>query len=252
MIIQSFSWTIYDDKTAIKRTDRSIFNAQGSAIPIDIRSFFSIEQFEKGDKTPITLIFNNTTYKAKLEKTRSSANQTRIMYNSDLSKVFNSKYPNVLETHKFPELRFTKINNTTYQLDFLTSNETIEEKPVEVDTLESIVPAPGNKEGRKILYYTTKYERNSANRKRAIAKHGTRCMACGFNFEEVYGEQGRGIIDVHHVKPLYDLNMEVEINPETDLICLCPNCHRMVHSIKGRVLSLEELKTLIKENGRRK
>ena len=101
------------------------------------------------------------------------------------------------------------------------------------------------KEGRPVEYYTTKYERSAANRTRAIAIHGTKCQICGFDFEKVYGELGRGFIEVHHIKPLHSLDDEVPVNPETDLVCLCSNCHRMVHRKKGKVLTVEELISLM-------
>lgn len=34
------------------------------------------------------------------------------------------------------------------------------------------------------------------------------------------------------------------VNPRTDLICLCPNCHRMIHRAKDRIMTVEELKVL--------
>jgi 5-methylcytosine-specific restriction protein A len=37
----------------------------------------------------------------------------------------------------------------------------------------------------------------------------------------------------------------VEINPETDLIPVCANCHRMIHRRHDEVLSIEELKAII-------
>ena len=57
-------------------------------------------------------------------------------------------------------------------------------------------------EGSKKQVYTTRYERNSSLRASAIKIHGTTCMACGFNFEAVYGDRGKDYIEVHHVKPL--------------------------------------------------
>ena len=74
-------------------------------------------------------------------------------------------------------------------------------------------------EGKKIRIYTTKYERDPANRREAIKLHGTRCMVCDFDFEEVYGELGKDFIEVHHTKPLSSLEHEVEVNPEEDLVC---------------------------------
>ena len=54
-------------------------------------------------------------------------------------------------------------------------------------------------------------------------------MICGFDFEQKYGELGKGYIEVHNIKPLATLEQEVFVNLETDLICVCANCHRMLH-----------------------
>lgn len=109
------------------------------------------------------------------------------------------------------------------------------------DPFESVV-IKGDKEGKKIEYYTAKYERSSRNRAAAIKIHGYCCAVCGFNFSEVYGNIGKDFIEVHHAKPLHSLTDEVIINPETDLVCLCSNCHRMIHRKRGAIVSVEELK----------
>lgn len=101
-------------------------------------------------------------------------------------------------------------------------------------------------EGKKKKIFTTKYERNPKIRKKAIEIHGSVCQICGFDFEKTYGKIGKGFIEVHHKVPLSDLDNEVRINPETDLICVCSNCHRMLHRRRDMVLDAEELKTMIK------
>jgi putative restriction endonuclease len=70
-------------------------------------------------------------------------------------------------------------------------------------------------------------------------------MACGLNFGKFYGVHGEGFIHVHHIKPLSESG-ETKVDPKTDLIPLCPNCHAMVHKKKTHTLSLEELKQLLK------
>ena len=125
-------------------------------------------------------------------------------------------------------------------------DETVPEIVSEVsDPYESVVVTSG-KEGRVVARYVTKYERKPRNRAAAIKIHGYKCMACGFDFEEKYGELGKEFIEVHHVKPLYSLTEEVEVDPATDLVCLCANCHRMIHRKRGAVLTIEELKETIK------
>lgn len=103
-------------------------------------------------------------------------------------------------------------------------------------------------DGHCVQYYTTRYERNPRNRKRAIEIHGTTCMACGFNFEKFYGIYGKNYIEVHHIVPLSSIDEEIEVNPAEDLVVLCANCHRMIHRKKNHILTLSELKQLIQNN----
>jgi 5-methylcytosine-specific restriction enzyme A len=106
----------------------------------------------------------------------------------------------------------------------------------------------GKSEGKKIEYYTTKYERSPINRGNAIKIHGSLCCICEFDFENTYGELGINYVEVHHLKPLSSRNEIIVVNPETDLVCVCANCHRMLHRKKDRVLSPNELKSIITAN----
>lgn len=102
-------------------------------------------------------------------------------------------------------------------------------------------------EGGQKVYISRKAERNPNLRKRAIKRHGTTCMACGFNFGQIYGIWGEGFIEVHHLVPLAGNAVKERItDPEKDLVVLCANCHRMVHRKKGITLTVEELKQKIK------
>ncbi|MEK4152407.1 HNH endonuclease [Carnobacterium sp. FSL E2-0243] len=102
------------------------------------------------------------------------------------------------------------------------------------------------KEGKRIGLYTYCYERNQKLRKKAIEIHGTRCLGCRFSFLEMYGEYGEDYIEIHHTKPLSSIKEEVIVNPDTDLVPLCSNCHRIVHRRK-EILTINELKMLIKQ-----
>ena len=100
-------------------------------------------------------------------------------------------------------------------------------------------------EGGERVFISVRRERNSTLRNNALAIHGYDCMACGFNFEEFYGEIGKGFIEVHHIVPLANAG-ETETNPETDLVVLCANCHSMVHRRKGVCLSMREIRKHIR------
>jgi hypothetical protein len=103
----------------------------------------------------------------------------------------------------------------------------------------------GELEGVRHYMVTSRYERSGHNRLKAISLHGYKCQVCGFDFAETYGDLGRNYIEVHHVNPLAEQNGEHIVNPETDLVCLCANCHRMVHRNSHEVLAIDELKEII-------
>lgn len=84
-------------------------------------------------------------------------------------------------------------------------------------------------EGDKISVIVNRYERSAMNRFLCLAKHGCVCSICGFDFEKEYGAIGRGYIHVHHVTPVSMLGPGYHIDPERDLIPVCPNCHAMLH-----------------------
>lgn len=53
-------------------------------------------------------------------------------------------------------------------------------------------------EGNVKYYYGKRYERDLVNDEKAIVIHGTKCCVCGFDFEEIYGQIGKGYIEIHH------------------------------------------------------
>ncbi|HEX5758012.1 MAG TPA: HNH endonuclease [Thermoanaerobaculia bacterium] len=96
-------------------------------------------------------------------------------------------------------------------------------------------------EGSRFEVLATRYERDPCARRRCIEHHGDSCRGCGLDFGETYGDLGRGFIHVHHLQPLAEAEGERSVDPISDLIPLCPNCHAMVHR-RRPPLSLEELK----------
>jgi 5-methylcytosine-specific restriction enzyme A len=71
-------------------------------------------------------------------------------------------------------------------------------------------------------------------------------MACGFDFEEKYGDRGSKFIEVHHLKPVSSLEKETIVDLKTEMTVVCSNCHRMIHRKKDKILSLEELRKIIR------
>lgn len=121
----------------------------------------------------------------------------------------------------------------------------LEEQPILSD-LESFKLEEEFFEGKKLERFSNYYERRPQLRTRSIEVHGTTCKACGFDFEKRYGKRGEGFIEVHHLRPVSELKRESKIDPATDMTVVCPNCHRMIHRDKNKILSLEELRALIR------
>lgn len=63
------------------------------------------------------------------------------------------------------------------------------------------------------------------------------CQVCEFRLET---ETGKFVIDVHHLHPLGNMK-SVSITSIDDLVCLCPNCHRIAHSDKLTPLTLPQI-----------
>lgn len=94
-----------------------------------------------------------------------------------------------------------------------------------------------------------RYEQDPDARRACIALHGNSCAACGFSFEQTYGEIGLDFIPVHHLVPVSQLGSGYELDPLTDLIPLCANCHAMAHVGVGTPRTVAELRRIIADAG---
>lgn len=84
--------------------------------------------------------------------------------------------------------------------------------------------------------------RSSKLREAAIAIHGRNCIACGKNFDEIYGaELAKGYIEVHHLSSIATGLRTTD--PATDLVPLCSNCHKMADRLKPPPRTIGDLKS---------
>lgn len=137
-----------------------------------------------------------------------------------------------------------RLHKIAAEIKKLVADPALSMAVAKIETDESI-EVDSVKEGQ-ILYRLHKVrERDKkiveAKKKKVLKETGAlKCEACGFDFEEKYGELGKGFIECHHLVPL----AEFEVNKETrleDLALLCANCHRMVHR-DGVMTNIVELK----------
>ncbi|WP_238726004.1 HNH endonuclease [Diplocloster modestus] len=236
-----FSWELWDD-VAIKHVDTSVVRHHGSGVPIQTRKFWDLNDIGNGGKKNIILEVNGQEHKAFIEMREG---RTRIFWKVDFREACGlNRYmfspDNIL---KQIGIKFQKIGPDRYNAEMIKLERNA------INYLQDVVEDLScYTEGKKKVYYTTKYERNVKCREDAIRLHGCKCMVCGFDFKAAYGELGEKYIEVHHKNPLYNLNDEVEINPDTDLATVCSNCHRMLHRRKDRIITIDELRQIVKYN----
>ncbi len=234
-------WEIKNLDLAAVRYKDDYYKNKMIPLQKEIQWFFDVDRLQWADYIPFPIIFNDDRFMGRIETL--PKNMPQISLEETLVGTIHDMYEQSTNELILIFRRETSTNGFTLIINQGQEREKsplIEEK---TDPFESEIIS--NREGKRKEYYTSKYERNSANRRQAIQIHGTKCMICGFDFEKVYGEAGAGFIEVHHIKPLFDLKEEVEVDPKTDLVCLCSNCHRIIHRRRDKVYSIDEVKEMI-------
>jgi len=252
--LESHSWTVYSPTVAVKAMDKSSFLHHGSGIPKEIVSFFRYSP----DAPPkqILLLHGGVRYPATLTPdNEDQRDRVRLFWRGGFSKLIADVLPHhfrhfstdIEPSGAAPEMRFERFPTEvdTYKVEFLLP-EDIRSDAVPADfELES---PDGRQEGASKQRLTTVYERDPRNRLAAIRIHGTRCLACGFDFGEAYGVWGAGYIEVHHLFSLATQDEERVVNPATDLVPVCANCHRMFHRKKDKILNVEDIQKLVQDH----
>jgi len=103
----------------------------------------------------------------------------------------------------------------------------------------------GFNEGNFKESLSTKFERDYRNREICLLLKGYNCAVCDFNFEKKYGHIGNEFIEVHHIIPVSQMELNHIVDPKNELVPLCSNCHSMIHR-RNPPFSIEEMKLFLK------
>lgn len=116
---------------------------------------------------------------------------------------------------------------------------------------ENLVIIEGSKQRKNVQIY----ERSRKLREVAINHYRQnghlKCCVCSFDYYTYYGERGRGFIEIHHQKPIFqyedeDMNMFIK-RALQNVVPVCSNCHRMIHRVKNAPIPVEELRRLVQQ-----
>lgn len=252
-VYSAYSWTVESNLKAYKVLDKSAFLHRGTGIPLEIRPFLVDGDMVAGESRTLSLVHQDIEYSAHIDIDNQPTQRTRLFWNSDFSVLLKNTFPHHYAKYSQDEepesriiLKLTRLSGfDRYEVSFAgeLSDSTVADD-VEAEKIEDRGP---QSEGRVREYYGKRYERSPKNRQEAIRIHGITCNVCGFNFEKAYGERGSSFIEVHHIKPIHTYDEEQPVDPRTDLITVCSNCHRMIHRKPSDILSVEDIKSILLE-----
>lgn len=119
---------------------------------------------------------------------------------------------------------------------------------------ENLIITEGIKRNSNVsLYKRSRLLRDFAIKHYSKRNH-IRCLACTFDFRDFYGPIGKDYIEIHHLKPVFqydddDKNVFLK-KALQNLAPVCSNCHRIIHRNRQQPLSLGEISSYVKVNGK--
>jgi len=136
-------------------------------------------------------------------------------------------------------------------IPFLDEIFSLTEIRLKADALDPNIPNyrdgfPEGKLKEKMHKYKERNSELTVRAKRIALEREKRliCEICGFDFEQKYGEIGKGFIEAHHTVPISKLSDTGEETRIEDIALVCSNCHRMLHR-KRPWLEMSALSNLI-------
>lgn len=263
------SWTIINHEMVEKESDKSFFEHHGSGLPIELRSFFDVDQIPINHKEPIILIYQHVEYKGHIEyretkvKSGGSTKRTRIFWSNDLKQQLLPFY----NEDDFPVILFKKLRKHVYEIsikgvDFDLLDE-IEKQDIDyhkvrnveeqytmmMDDLEYQTLVELSKElqlseeqiyelnHRPIVYPSSKNPNKRPLTKGVWAQYVAKIndYRCECASEEephttFITASLKDYVEVHHLIPLkYQRQYTCNLDRTDNLVVLCPNCHNALH-----------------------
>jgi len=114
---------------------------------------------------------------------------------------------------------------------------------------ENLVITEGIKRRRDVQVYERSRRLREGFINHYMQNGHLKCCVCSFDFYAHYGERGKGFIEIHHQKPVFqyddgDMNQFID-KALQNVVPVCSNCHRMIHREKNAPMPIEELKQLV-------
>lgn len=232
------SWELLNENIAVKQTDLSALKYNEIRITNDVKPFFELDKMKKHERREIYLHFNGIPYSCIVYMDAFNKSRSKIRW----GRKFKSVYQNLISGYFFgkdaemvqelvtpPLMRFEKKDRENFDINFIFNKEIIE------NTMEMDYDALPENEKYKAL------ENNIIKKIEVLKYHGPKCNICGFDYLRTYGDIGKGREEVHVLnnKSKFD-----EVSIADDFVCVCANCHKMLHES----MDFDELSAIVKMN----
>jgi predicted HNH restriction endonuclease len=152
--------------------------------------------------------------------------------------------------HKITDKGRIYIENNIDGFDFIESNGFSEEERKQIidNDFSNLVIEEGYIRSNHVQTRSRSTKLVEIAKKHFSVDNKIYCDACRFNFEDFYGDIGKGFIEIHHLKPIFVYNGNVEQSIEDalkNLVPVCSNCHRIIHRKRSNILPIETLREII-------
>ena len=196
--------------------------------------------------TALSTAYTNLHWDEKRARKKDLANYVLIEWDVQVEIENRLRTEDLLQD--FPEVAWNNLQSSGVRVADQVADELVERWLSHTGNQVEIFPdeTPTFIEGGSKLVLVNRYERNAAARRQCLQIHGTSCAVCGFDGEKKYGGVGAGLIHVHHHVEVSTSKSKYEVDPEKDLVPVCPNCHAMIHR-RRPAYSISEVQKMVRK-----
>lgn len=231
---ENTSWEIVNSKVAVKSVDLSALKYNEIRITNEVKDFFFLIDMERHERREISLHYKGIQYPCAIYLDSYEKGRGKLRWGRQFKSVFSDLVAGYFYdgdyTSNYPLLRFVKRDDMNYEISLIFIREIIE-NTIEID--ENLL-AP--REHYRAI------EENFMWRIETMKHHGTYCSLCGFDYLAVFGDAGKGRMQIHLKNDEIDDGLQP--SAADDLRPVCANCHDILHS----GVDYEELQGIIRRN----
>lgn len=224
------SWEMLSDTVAVKATDQSALRYNEIRITNEIKDFFDLATMARHERRDLNFHYEGRSYPCVVYLDSYDKGRGKLRWGREFRSVFNELVSGYFidgpDDMAAPIIRFKKMDSINYEISLIFVHEIVANAMAQEKAETSL---------------TEEIEANYRWRIETQKMHGTHCSLCGLQYLSIYGEAGKGRLEIH----LRDgLKQGDPIKVASDLIPVCANCHNILHT----GIAPEELGAMIRLN----